>query len=157
MTKGILSRFLVGQRKWLGDLKMSVGWPAGRVNPGARKKGHRQGGGHFCSFKPISRAGMSPSPPAPCLFSLLPRFSVKSFNSKDSYVQTRFLLLIQGPPGGIRPVLRGSPKAPWTRCHTYQDSSHHIYGSHFTEGTWLYAGHCLRASCTHQSRISGGR
>ena len=89
--------------------------------------------------------------PTPCLFSLLPGFSVESFNSKIPRCTLSFLPLIQGPP--VHPVFRGSPKAPWTCC-TLTRNPHHIYGSHFL-GTHFMLDSLLSASYTHQSRMRG--
>lgn len=104
---------------WAGQL-------AERINHEAQNKGHGRGSSHSCYLSQLPGPGCLRSLPAPCLFSLLPGFSVESFNSKIPTCKLSFPAPYPGTSWWNSSRVPWVPQSPMDALHTCQDSSPHL-------------------------------
>ena len=100
-------------------------WPGGSTM-GPRS---RAAGKEAITSAPLSQLpgpGCLPSLPAACLFSLLPEFSVESFNSKIPTSKLSFPAPYPGTSWWNSSCTPWVPQSPTDMLHTYQDSSPHL-------------------------------
>ena len=105
--------------------------------------GKRATGKEAITSAPLSQfpgPGYLPSLPAPCLFSLFPGFSVKSFNSKIPTCKLSFPAPYPGTSWWNSSCVPWVPQSPMDTLHTYQDSSPYLRLAF--PGDSLNAGHC---------------